>query len=280
MNENNVKIDLVNPTNPNQIIKSEVLTNQNANVDINQNTVQEPEIEIQNKKPKKKFNLLLIIIILLVVIAAVVGILFFLPKDKPNNQNNNEVNETKKEVNTYEYDIKDVQDEFSIQINEKYKLKAEIINEDISYLYINDKFVSDHLNYYPIKLFMVDDNIIYISGGTDIRSESVYIVNNSNVNVIYELDNINGMVPNNITVKNDSIVIEGSRLSHGPSIIYGSSDISTLLYDNTTWAQYGITEDTIIEATYIYKFENGNLNLIPNISNQVSIKNYLQNNPQ
>lgn len=167
-NQNETKLDLVNPLNPNQVIKTEILTHNvqgtidneqqnniettNNNPNIVENNQQndspiETKEELITKKPKKRNNLLLIIIALLIAVALVVGVLLFLQKDKnkPNNQSNNDVTENKKDAITYEFDIKDVQDEYVAQINDKYKLNAKISNDGWASLYINDKFISDIL---------------------------------------------------------------------------------------------------------------------------------------
>ena len=79
MNQNETKLDLVNPMSPNQIIKSEIITeNQNTSENIENNTtqnlnnqvvenniVQDVNNQPNEQKPKKKFNLILIDLFLL-----------------------------------------------------------------------------------------------------------------------------------------------------------------------------------------------------------------------
>ena len=196
------------------------------------------------------------------------------------NKNNQPVvppNNTEQVV-TYEYDIKDYTDNFTTKINDDYTLELKFIDQ-LYYIYINDLFILNDISSEKIKFYLIDGHLIYINNVTDVRSETIYIIDkNSNVTEIYELDSILGMVPSEIEFKNDSIIIKATRLSHNYSIIYNNSIFDASLEDNTTWAKYGITEDTIIQATYTYKFENGNLNMQPIISNEVSIKDYLQNN--
>jgi len=288
MNQNNNKLDLVNPLNPNQIIKTEILSeikqelqpSQNDTQDII-NPIQNPDVNdetaIETKNKPKKKNILLLIILLLILIGIGVGIVFFLQKNKkptvpPNNSEN------KQETITYEYNLEGFTDSFTAKVNDDYTLKL-IFENDIYNLYINDLFILSDGNMGKIKFYMIDGNLIYVNNVTDVRSETIYVIDkNSNVTQIYELDDILGMVPSEIDFENDSIIIKATRLSHNYSIIHNNSIFDATINDNTTWAQYGITEDTIIEATYTYKFENNNLNMQPTISDEVSIKQYLQNN--
>lgn len=91
-NQNDItKLDLVNPLNPNQIIKSELL--------IKDNTIEENEIDEHDdnqkkeRKSKKKINLLLIIVILLIIIALVIYYFTFFQNNNTNKNNNNQNND-------------------------------------------------------------------------------------------------------------------------------------------------------------------------------------------
>lgn len=81
MNEqNNIKI--VNPLNPDEVIRVENYTHQDNKQEEIEETIEQPITEVINEeKPKKKFNFIILIIILLVLIIAGVSIYFFLIKD-------------------------------------------------------------------------------------------------------------------------------------------------------------------------------------------------------
>lgn len=292
MSQNETKLDLVNPMSPNQIIKSEIITenqnnnqsnneilesNTNPNVtnQVTENTTIQDNNQPNEQKPKKKFNLLLIIIVLIVVIAAGGVTLFFMQKDKNNKPSEPNITENRNEVSTYEFNIDS--DNYTTNITDKFELRVQKKNENFRDIYINNNFISSDIINEKIKLYIVDNNVIYINNATDIRSESVFIIDSSNkINSIYELDSIKGMVPESIDIKKDSIVIVGTRLSHNSSIVYDSAiEGNILLNDTNTWLQYGVNENTIIKATYTYNFKNGKLNLKPTITNEISIKNYL-----
>lgn len=291
MNQNETKLDLVNPMSPNQIIRSEIITenqniNENNNETLENNTNQDISQTLENnivqdvnnnkneQKPKKKFNLLLIIIVLIVVVAIGGGVLFFMQKDKNNKPNKPTITENRNEVSTYEFSINT--DTYTNNVTDKFELKVQKNNENLYDIYINNNFILSDIINSKIKFYIVDNNLIYLNHSNDKRTQSLYIIDkDNNMNTIYELDTINGMVPDTIEIKKDSIVIVGTRLLNNEAIIYNSIEGNILLNDFTTWEQYGVNEDTIIKATYTYKFENDKLNLQPTITNEISLKNYL-----
>ncbi|MBE6149476.1 MAG: hypothetical protein E7170_01985 [Firmicutes bacterium] len=214
--------------------------------------------------------------------------------DATNNTNDNQVITEKIEGSlkksndfTYSLNVKNnkIGNEVTYKLNDEYTVKLIYVtnkyNEQGFNLYVNDTFVLfDYTMEDTVKFYTLADNLIYLNTGfTDVRCESVYIINDKNVTELYELDSIKGMVPYEIKINKDSIVINATRLSHGPSIVYEKYDtLEILVEDKETWKQAGITEDTIIEATYTYNVKNNKLNMTPTITNKISLKNYEEKN--
>ena len=95
---------------------------------------------------------------------------------------------------------------------------------------------------------MEDEYIIVIAGGTDINTFPIYIFdyNGNTLFKTYYLSN-SGMVNEGaVTVVDNKIIIRGTRITHGPSIMIGCnklwqdgfSDYSNYLYEDTVY-DYG-----------------------------------------
>ena len=100
--------------------------------------------------------------------------------------------------------------------------------------------------------YLIFDNYFW----TDIRSITVYIFNmrNNEIKSIGEMEKINGMVPSSKEIVNkEGIIVSGSRISHGPSIIYDGKE-----YD-VCGEPSKIDFDDIVSADYFYKLENGKI---------------------
>ena len=90
-NQNGQKLNLVNPLNPNEIIKQEIIMPKNNVVETNEI---ETEVENNNKKPKKKMNLIIILVLVLIIVGLAMVYFVFLKDNKPKPPvNNNQTQE-------------------------------------------------------------------------------------------------------------------------------------------------------------------------------------------
>lgn len=261
---------------------------------------------------ENKVNKILVwvVVILIILVMVLIGFIVYkeffykeesnkdetkIPSVEPIKENDKITGKVEFSNNRYVLDISNYKnkDEVYYKINNDYEVKLVFLDngyntEDSGIktfdVYVNDKFVltdDKFNNEQDVYFSIIKDNLVYLNTGfTDIRSEHVYIIEKDNrVHDIYELDKIKGMVPEEITLNEDSIVIKGTRINHGPTVVYGESGMDVMLDDPTTWTKYGINNDTIIKATYTYKIDSNNkFNLEPDISNEMTIKEYLENN--
>lgn len=270
---NGLNNDLYNQNQPNDIYQSDILTEglyEQPNTIITNN-----DTDNINEENKKKNLIPILSIALSAIIIIISWSIYFWPNSsKPGNVTGNQNNRL---FTTYQFNIENYNTIFSTNLN---NFSLMLTFDDSSYnLYVNDTFISTSIRNDSVKFHSIYDHLVYVNSGSDIRSSNIYIINNNtDIYKIYELDTISGMVPSDIEIKNNSIIVKGTRLSHNNSIIYNNSEMNSIIEDNTTWEQYGITENTVIQATYTYKFENGVFNSQPTISNQITIKDYLRNN--
>lgn len=256
---------------------------------------------MQEKSNKGLIWLIVILIILVVGLMSFILYKEFYADNKMSIENatNSKVEEKKQgkvEVsgNKYALDIKDYKtnkEEVYYKINNNYEVKLVFnFDDNDEYfktydIYVNDKFILTDENFMEpsvVYFYIIKENLVYLNTGfTDVRGKYLYLIEKNNtIHNIYQLDDITGMVPGKITLNEDNIVIEGTRLTHGISIIYDKAEMNAaMLEDSSTWAEYGITENTIIEATYTYNFDTNNKFIsTPVISNETTIKEYLRNN--
>lgn len=116
---------------------------------------------------------------------------------------------------------------------------------------------------------------------TDI-DKSFHIINVTNGTLkdthMLDLDNIEGMRIRNININETGIVVDGSRIYHGPSVHYGNNKYYEIVsQENCRSTLNELSNDLIVVATYTYKYENGALNLTPEISDKVTLKEYIDN---
>lgn len=155
------------------------------------------------------------------------------------------------------------------------KLVFKVSDDNRDYdIYVNDQYlVTDWIyNSNEIKFSKVGTDLVYINTGvTDIASTSIYIINKDNkITEIYELDSIDGMTSRSETISSDSIIIEGSRITH-MGITYG--DIRFIDKD-TILSDVELTGNEVVMATYTYKLKNGSLDLTPIVSNEITLNEY------
>ena len=217
MNEqNNQKINIVNPLNPNQIIKEEVLTQkivQNLNDD-----VEMPVVETENKKKKSKFPFILIFLLIIVGAGALYYYFFVYEKntDKPitndnqqqivgitlndisNNFNQNIINH--KILGNYSATstINDNKINISVNLNEQITNYEFIFNDkNLSTILSNNDAIG-----YEVAIYVFSAVAQYY----DINFDEAYNYLNNNINDLSQVNNITIM--NMEQTKNVSINVD------------------------------------------------------------------------
>ena len=150
-------------------------------------------------------------------------------------------------------------------------------------VYVNGKYIyNDHALWDPQITLFYDYIIFRDNGTTNIRSLHLYIVNkDGNLNELYELDSSNsGMRGNEFNIADNKLSIKGYRMTHGASVVYnGHADDGYYSLSNKNGCDHALNElsdDFLIEAVYSYKYENGILNTTPELSEKVTLKEYIE----
>lgn len=186
---------------------------------------------------------------------------------------------------TYFLDISKLKSEKEIayKLDNNFNIKlAYIESEDerpIYYkMYVNGQFTREDAIYIGdnIKMNVINDTLIDTNHfATDIRSKRFYIISKEGkiTKELYQLEEIKGMVADKYKFENGKLIIEGTRINHGPSIVYG---------DNGIMGAYVCNEDEInkldaniyIKAIYIYEFNEGTISLV-NVQGTQTLSEYL-----
>lgn len=181
--------------------------------------------------------------------------------------------------------LRDLNDSYEFNIN-NYKLKYVLTKFDnnIKYydFYINDKKIySGLLDLDNIKIKVLGKYIIFTNTfSTDVRSTTLYIYDGITLKEIYELDEIKGMViesPKKIVINKDGILISGTRLNNGPTIVYDDKLYDTYSKDTCSSTLKELKDDFIVKQDYFYKYTDSTLNFVPEKSNRYLLKNYVKN---
>ncbi len=180
--------------------------------------------------------------------------------------------------------LNNVDDTYEFNIGE-YKLKYIITKVDgfIKYydFYINDKKVySDMIDIDTIKIKKLGNYLIFTNTfSTDIRSTKLYVYDGTILKEIYELDEINGMVIESlksIKISKDGILVSGTRLNNGPTIIYNGKSYDTYSKDTCSNTLKELKDDFIVKQDYFYKYTDSKLDFIPEVSNKYLLKSYVK----
>ena len=256
---------------------------------------------------KKKLMILTIIIAILIIL----GVIYIIINKNDKEKNSNKIYNS--DINIQKYvNIENIENDLTIynvdlynavkelgkidnllnigdyNISLEYKIKTYNIRLNLTNgpyddviafnLYVNNTLInSDGYNHEwgkYLKIYTLGDYLINeCHFHTDVAG-TVDIINNDNgnikVNSIHELDQNKGMIFENINVSSSGITVNGTRAYHGV-INY---DIAYNIC-NTTDNPEKLPDDTIVEATYTYKYENGIISLTPEISDRVTLKEYM-----
>ena len=121
--------------------------------------------------------------------------------------------------------------------------------------------------WYP-QIYTIDSATIIVTGGTDIRSTTVYIVNKNGelIKEIYSLDsNYDDMVisaaDDSLTINKEGLKFKGTRGFHGPTL-YSLRKTDEYLSDCSTFNKYA---NEVLRGTYEMKYlGNGTFGEIEN----------------
>ena len=210
---------------------------------------------------KKDNSLLVILLVIIIILLSVFGFLLYLQnKDiaKTNNNDNNQTTNTNQIVTT-DYQMEKIDDLTSQIVYEYEEGKGKSvdlkINENVitikAYanftdnndgIFVNGNRIGD--SFWAPTIYTLDENLIFVTGWTDIRSTHVFVVDKNGKLVkddIQKLDSnfggdstYNGMViggseEDNVIVTKDGINFKGTRITHGPRL---DSQDGELLFDS------------------------------------------------
>ncbi|MBQ7141231.1 MAG: hypothetical protein IJO32_06995 [Bacilli bacterium] len=132
---------------------------------------------------------------------------------------------------------------------------------------INDKLVLSEVIYLNDEINIIDNNVIISHSGTDINSSHIYIFDNKGNNTLSLFSGFDTKYPaislkseylengNSIDYKiiGNKIIIEGTRLSHGPSIVISEKEYIELYNNNCL--QY---ENEVVYGKYEIEYLGNN----------------------
>ena len=113
---------------------------------------------------------------------------------------------------------------------------------------------------------------------TDIRSERIFVIGKDGnlAKEIYELDKENnGLVLDKFEFKDKSLIVDATRLNHGPSIVTKENDFGV---EVTSEELQNLPANLIVKATFEYKFkEDGTIDFDnPEIVKTTTLLEYLK----
>lgn len=185
---------------------------------------------------------------------------------------------------TYYLDISNLKSEkeISYKLDNNFNIKLAYIEgkdeRPISYkMYVNGQFTREDVIYIGdnIKMYVINDTLIDTNHfGTDIRSNRFYIISKEGkiTKELYQLEEIKGMVAEKYQFENGKLIIEGTRINHGPSIVYGDNTMGTYVCDEDEMSKLDV--NMYIKSTYTYEFNEGNISLV-NTKGTQTLSEYL-----
>ena len=79
-----------------------------------------------------------------------------------------------------------------------------------------------------------------------------------------------------IIINKNGILIKGSRVNNGPTIVYDGKDYDTYSKDTCESTLNELKDFFIVKQDYLYKYQNGVLSSTPEVSNQYVLKEYVK----
>jgi len=175
-------------------------------------------------------------------------------------------------------------------INFKYKVNDYEIqlklkdNDDLGAyvygVYINDKHIYDDyaFSWNNIGIDVLGKYLLFrYNGCTDIRCQRLILTDNTgNVTSLYELDDVSGLVATFPTISNDGITLKATRITHNGAIVYDDEIYEVYHNDECKNTSSILPDNLLIQATYTYKYSDGVLNLTPEVTNKITLDEYLK----
>jgi len=175
-------------------------------------------------------------------------------------------------------------------INFKYKVNDYEIqlklkdNDDLGAyvygVYINDKHIYDDyaFSWNNIGIDVLGKYLLFrYNGCTDIRCQRLILTDNTgNVTSLYELDDVSGLVATFPTISNDGITLKATRITHNGAIVYDDEIYEVYHNDECKNTSSILPDNLLIQATYTYKYNDGVLNLTPEVTNKITLDEYLK----
>lgn len=175
-------------------------------------------------------------------------------------------------------------------INFKYKLNDYEIqlklkdNDDLGAyvygVYINDKHIYDDYAFSSnnIEIDTLGKYLLFrYNGCTDIRCQRLILTDNTGtVTSLYELDDVSGLVATLPTISNDGITLKATRITHNGAIVYDDEIYEVYHNDECKNTSSILPDNLLIQATYTYKFNDDVLNLTPEVTNKITLDEYLK----
>lgn len=261
---------------------------------------------------EKNKNIPLIVLILMIVLIIVFLVFYFYHKestgkhlsenDSISNQQKaidiqNYVSLTKadSDKDTYVIDLfsatknANINDKLTFKLGDDYNIQLLLTDSPYDFvicfeMYVNGVNMGKHgVRIYEEKanfsINMLGKYLVYITPfATDIRSQSVFVIEGTQQTEIYELETEKGMKPSKINLTSNEIIIEGTRIDHGPAIEYGGKTYDVYTNEGCQNTLNSLSNELIVKATYTYRYENGILNLLPIITDRLTLEEYLTQN--
>lgn len=178
-------------------------------------------------------------------------------------------------------------DRLKFQIGSKHQieflLKDSMFPDMILFdVYVNDTFIGASgvaIQNGSAKYFMdlFGEDLVLQNPTNDIRGHSIFVVDsNQKVHTLPGLNN--GMLANSVGKSygdHAGIDISMTRLTHGPAIDDHNKYHMILKKSECEQALRTLGEDFVVEAFYHYKYENGKINLTPEVLSERTLKEYL-----
>lgn len=168
----------------------------------------------------------------------------------------------------YYLDVSNLESEGEITYKLGDNFSVKLVSGGECKLYVNGKYVREDLAYcgnmynYTV-LNVINDTLIDTNHfGTDIRSLYFYIISKEGkiTKELYQLEDIKGMVADKYSFEDGKLIIEGTRINHGPSIMYGEDVFGVYIYDEEEINKLDV--NMYVKATYTYEFNQGNITLV------------------
>lgn len=169
--------------------------------------------------------------------------------------------------------------------NKTYNLNIKTGEDNVSVL-LNEKSIYEV--FAPVGLgniYLLDDLLVIHVYSGDVRGQGLVFIDFEG-NVVKEIGNVIegnlvlniGTRDDNISIKNDTITLNMTATTHGDTLVYkDNNDIEgSMPYSETVKSKYNINDDTIIDATYEFKYLGNKKFSVMKIVDKKTYKEYVE----